>query len=358
MTAQQGRSSTNHSDRDQHDPPASEKPEKYRFVDNLPDDGEKAAEREYEDYVLTQRDSDGEGPDVLLDAPVVTVDELNVNADELQAVVCLQADVLNLLRLHVGAKVLIGQVRLEIKGVEAQALLKVRLANVARILDRVSTTVDRNPELVEGLVERAGKAVGELEEGAGSAVEDVGKSAGEAVEDTGDTAQRTAQGAGRTAGKPAKGARRTAEQITGGEQGQEEAAAEQRRRTGAGEGGRRSSGHPSGRAPTGILDRVWATVDRSPQLLEGLVEGAGKAVGELGARAGSAAESTGEGAGPAVESAGETVGDAGQPVGETVEDAGETAQRTAQGASRMARTPAGVRRTATQTKGRAHAHDE
>src|ERR687883_90304 len=51
MTAQQGRSSTNHSDRDQHDPPASEKPEKYRFADNLPDDGEKAAEREYEDTV-------------------------------------------------------------------------------------------------------------------------------------------------------------------------------------------------------------------------------------------------------------------------------------------------------------------
>jgi hypothetical protein len=272
--------------------------------------------------------------------------------------------VLNLLRLHVGGKVLIGQVGLEIKGVEAQALLKVRLANVARILDRVSTTVDRNPQLVEGLVEGAGKAVGELGEGAGSAVEDVGEGAGsavedvgKAVEDTGDTTQRTAQGAGRTAGKPAKGAGRTAEQTTGGEQGQEEAAAKQRSRTGAGEGGRHSSGHPSGRGPTGILDRVWATVDRSPQLLEGLVESAGKAVGELGARAGSAVESTGEGAGPAVESAGEAVGDPGQPGGETVSDAGETAQRTAQGARRTARTP-GVRRTARQTKGRAHAHDE
>jgi hypothetical protein len=90
MTAQQGRSSTNH-DRDQHDAPASEKLEKYRFADDLPNDGETAAEREYEDYVLAERDSDGEGPDVLLDAPVVTVDELNLNAEELQAVVSIRA---------------------------------------------------------------------------------------------------------------------------------------------------------------------------------------------------------------------------------------------------------------------------
>ena len=284
MTADQARGSPDQSNGDERDRRrASEKPEKYGFADNLPDDGETAAEREYEDYVLAERDSDSEEPDVLLDAPVVKVDEISLNVEELEALVSLQAEVLNLLRLHVGAKVSIGQVDLEIKGVEAQALLKVRLRNVARILDRVLTTIDRNPELVEGLVEDAGKAVGELGrgagsavgelgagagsavedvgkgagsavedvgEGAGSAVEDVGEGAGEAVEDTGETAQRTAQGAGGTAGKTAEGARRTAEQTKGIAQTEEDQdAAKQRRRTRASEGGKRSSRESSARGP-------------------------------------------------------------------------------------------------------------
>jgi hypothetical protein len=295
MTADEGRGSRDQSNGDEHDRRrASEEPEKYGFADNLPDDGETAAEREYEEYVLAERDSDSEEPDVLLDAPVVKVDEISLNVEELQALVSLQADVLNLLRLHVGAKVSIGQVGLEIKGVEAQALLKVRLRNVARILDRVLTTIDRNPELVEGLVDDAGKAVGELGreagsavgelgegagsavedvgkgagsavedvgkgagsavedvgKGAGSAVEDVGEGAGEAVEDTGETAQRTAQGAGGTAGKAAEGTRRTAEQTRGtAETEQNQNAAKQRRRTRASEGAKRSSGESSGRVP-------------------------------------------------------------------------------------------------------------
>ncbi len=111
---------------------------------NLPDGGGTVAEREYEEYILAERDSGGEEPDVLLDVPVVKVDEITFEVEELRARILLQAEVLDLLKLNVGADVFIGHVGLEIKGVEAQALLKVRLDNVARILDRVLTTIDRN----------------------------------------------------------------------------------------------------------------------------------------------------------------------------------------------------------------------
>ncbi|MBO2462082.1 hypothetical protein [Actinomadura violacea] len=90
----------------------------------------------------------GEEPDVLLDVPVVKVDEVEIEVDELQAGVSLHAAVLDVLSLGVGADVSLGRVNLTLRGVEAQALLKVRLDNVAQIIDRVLTTVDANPELL------------------------------------------------------------------------------------------------------------------------------------------------------------------------------------------------------------------
>jgi hypothetical protein len=278
---------------------------------NLPDGGGTVAEREYEDYVLAERDSDGEEPDVLLDVPVVKVDEIIFEVEELRARVSLRAEVLDLLKLNVGADVFIGHVGLEIKGVEAQALLKVRLDNVARILDRVLTTIDRNPQLLEGLVEGAGTAIAEIGEGTGEAVEDVGEGAGsavedvgegagsavedvgegassavenagegagsavedvgggagsavestgeavddlgqragEAVEDTGQTAKRTAQGASRTADKAASAAAKTAKRTRRTAPAQEQGAAKQRSRSRESQGTKRRAGNPSGPDP-------------------------------------------------------------------------------------------------------------
>ncbi len=42
--------------------------------------------------------------------------------------------------------------KLTIKGVKAEVLLKVRLDNVASIIDRTLTTIDRNPEILERLL--------------------------------------------------------------------------------------------------------------------------------------------------------------------------------------------------------------
>ena len=73
----------------------------------------------------------------------------------------------------VGVDVHLSRVKLDIKGVEAQVVLKARLDHVAAIVDRLMTSLDRNPELVKGL----SRAVAEIGEGAGQAVGKTGDAA-------------------------------------------------------------------------------------------------------------------------------------------------------------------------------------
>jgi hypothetical protein len=142
-----------------------------------------------------------EDPDVLLDVPELRVDEISLEVQDLRARVSLQADVLELLKLHVGVDAGLGRVQLTIKGVEAKVLLKVHLENVARILDRVLTTIDNNPDIVERLTEQLGHAVEDVGAGAGRAVGDVGTAAGSAVEELGEGAGTAVGDVGRGAGR-------------------------------------------------------------------------------------------------------------------------------------------------------------
>ena len=78
-----------------------------------------------------------ESPDVLADIPVVKVDKIDIEVDDLDARVAVLAKVRKLLKVSVGAQVHLGEVELKIEGVEAQALLKARLDNVSKILERI-----------------------------------------------------------------------------------------------------------------------------------------------------------------------------------------------------------------------------
>jgi pyruvate/2-oxoglutarate dehydrogenase complex dihydrolipoamide acyltransferase (E2) component len=167
-------------------------------------------EREYQDYTLLHPGSisDTDEPDVLVDIPVVKVDEIHFELDDLEARVALHAEVLDLVKLSVGVHVELGKVELTIKGVEAQALLRARLDHVTAIIDRVLTTLDRNPEVLQSIAhtlepvgEGAGRAVGQIGEGAGSAVEDVGEGAEGAVKDVGEGAGGAVKDVGGGAGK-------------------------------------------------------------------------------------------------------------------------------------------------------------
>src|SRR5919197_2878853 len=160
--------------------PASQKTEKYRFAKNVEGLGT-AAEREYQHYAeFNPWELDDELPDVLLDVPVVKLDSLHFELDNLDAHVALNAYVLDLVKLKVGVDDHLGRVCLAIRGFEAQALAKVRLDHVAAIVDRVMTTLDRNPELLESVgaaVEDIGAGGGDMLGESGEAVEDVGEGA-------------------------------------------------------------------------------------------------------------------------------------------------------------------------------------
>ncbi len=176
-------------------------------------------ERMYEDYTVIDPGeiSDTDEPDVVVDIPVVKVDELHFELDDLTARLSLHAEVLDLVRLSVGVHAELGKVELNLKGVEAQALLRARLDHVTAIIDRVLTTLDRNPDVLkeiahalEPVTEGAGKAVGQIGEGAGGAVEDVGEGAGGAVQDVGKGAggavEEVGGGAGKAVGELGQGA--------------------------------------------------------------------------------------------------------------------------------------------------------
>jgi hypothetical protein len=208
-------------------------------------------QEEFKDYsVVDPKDIDG-GPDVLIDIPVVKVDEVDVEVDDLHAQVAVLAEVRKLVKIGVGAEAQLDKVELKIEGVEAQALLKAKLDNVTAILERVLLSLDRNPALLQSVgkaveevgagtgdlldqsgdaVENVGegtkKALGPVGEGAGEAVSQVGKGAGEGVGEIGEGAERGVAGVGRGAkrgvagvgrgtGRGVEGVGQGAQQLTG-----------------------------------------------------------------------------------------------------------------------------------------------
>ena len=114
-------------------------------------------EREYLEYA--QNGAGLDDADLILNVPELKVDSIHLQVEDLEAHVAVQAQVLDLLKLNVGIDLRLGKVRVDVKGVEAQALLKARLDYVAASIDRVLTALDRNPELIESL---------------GSALQDIG----------------------------------------------------------------------------------------------------------------------------------------------------------------------------------------
>jgi hypothetical protein len=98
-------------------------------------------------------------PDVLLAIPNLGVDHIGITVDNLRADVQLHAKVLDLLELRVGAQVSIEKVEVNIENVRVQAMLKVRLDEVYKIVDRVMQTIDSNPEILTNLTGGLGKGL-------------------------------------------------------------------------------------------------------------------------------------------------------------------------------------------------------
>jgi hypothetical protein len=326
-----------------------------RLAENAPSD-QTVPEQVYADYALNYDEDDaalnGRIPDVLLDAPVVSIKDLDFELDDLRAKVSLFAKVLDLVELSAGIDAYLGKVKLTIESVEVQALLKVRLDNVTAILDRVLTTIDRNPQIVQELAsgvgsaiedvgEGAGELVGEganeavsdigsgtgsavedVGEGAGGAVEDVGQGAGSAVEDVGEGAGSAVEdvggGAGEAAGEVGQGARQAAEQV-GDSAGQAAQGATDAASEAAGQAGDATEQAPEG-AQQDPGRTTEGTAASGAQVLSETTDEAGQTVRRVAEESGSIVEQTLTESGVVSEEAvvgeADTAGEAGEENGE------------------------------------------
>jgi hypothetical protein len=231
-------------------------------------------DRQFRRYASREEsDPAGGPPDVLLDVPELRIDLIHFELDDLDAHLAVKANVLNLVKLNVGIDVHLSRVKLDIKGVEAEALLKARLDHVTAIVDRLMTSLDRNPELVEGL---------------SRAISDIGEGAGEAVDKTGDAAKDI--------GKGAEGALQDVGQ---------------------------GAGEAVGDVGEGAGQAVGDIGQGAGQAVGDVGQGAGQAVGDVGQGAGQAVGDVGQGAGQAAGNLDQVVGGAGQTLGQLGQGTGQ-----------------------------------
>ena len=87
--------------------------------------------------------------DVVLDVPVLKVEELDLEVEELQAHISARAELAGFLNIDVGVNAYVNQVKLNIKGVEAQVQLKVKLERILGSIDRALEAIDNNPQLLD-----------------------------------------------------------------------------------------------------------------------------------------------------------------------------------------------------------------
>ena len=162
------------------------------------------------------QEPDGQEPDVVLDVPELEVDRITLEVRDLRAHVSILAELADLLNLSVGVDARLGEVKLEIEGVEAEVHLVARLKNVRAILAKALDTIGEHPEILRILVRSLSRLVREtLEETLGtldSALEglEVGETVDEALlgrlgevrsalEDVLERSEGAVEGAARTA---------------------------------------------------------------------------------------------------------------------------------------------------------------
>ena len=135
-----------------------------------------------EEYAIPAGQDRGESigdPDVQLDVPAISVEEIDLEVDDLQVRLSIQAELADLVRIKVGLDAELGAVKLVIKGVEAQAHLKARLDNVRAVFGEVLDSLQHSPQFFRQTPEQADqtterRGVPEATEAARRRAEDLG----------------------------------------------------------------------------------------------------------------------------------------------------------------------------------------
>jgi pyruvate/2-oxoglutarate dehydrogenase complex dihydrolipoamide acyltransferase (E2) component len=149
-----------------------------------------------EDYAVHNTEDRGEtygDPDVVLDVPTLNVEEIDLEVEDLQVRVALQAVLADLVQINVGLKAELGEVKLGVKGVEAQAQLKARLDNVRAIFSEVLESLQYSPQFFRQALETANQRAG----APGDTTLDT-----EVVDETGDVSGPPAGGGAEERGEP------------------------------------------------------------------------------------------------------------------------------------------------------------
>ena len=97
--------------------------------------------------------------DVILEIPELSVDSIGLTVAGVKAHVALDANAMNLVQITAGVDVGIKKVQLGIVGVLAEVYLYVDLDNVAKIVNRVVQTLDRNPQILIQVLKTVDTAV-------------------------------------------------------------------------------------------------------------------------------------------------------------------------------------------------------
>ena len=112
----------------------------------LDDDGRMSSD---EGYAVRAGQDHGESvgnPDLQLDVPALSVEEIELEVEDLRVHLSIQAELADLVKINIGLDAGLGEAKLGIKGVQAQAQLKARLDNVRAIFSEVLASLQHSPQ--------------------------------------------------------------------------------------------------------------------------------------------------------------------------------------------------------------------
>jgi pyruvate/2-oxoglutarate dehydrogenase complex dihydrolipoamide acyltransferase (E2) component len=95
--------------------------------------------------------------------PTLNIEELDLEVEDLRAHVSVRAEVANFVNINIGVDAYLDKVKLGIKGVEAQVLLKVKLERILGTIDRALSAIEQNPGLLDDRMREEGGDVAEIE---------------------------------------------------------------------------------------------------------------------------------------------------------------------------------------------------
>lgn len=142
--------------------------------------------------------ANGPAPDVYLHVPELHVGRIELDVEELQADINLNAKVAGLVQVNAGVMVSVQKINITIADVDANLELVVRLGNLVDIVERVFESLDLNPLLI-GLINNVTNLVGDVigaVDGLLGSITQGGKTLNFLVDNLGNIVQEVVGGAG------------------------------------------------------------------------------------------------------------------------------------------------------------------